>query len=77
MPRRPRADQPPKYESLEAARSALMKRVRQKHTGPELAVRRALHAAGGRFRLHRRDLPGSPDIVMLKRKIVIFVALTS
>jgi DNA mismatch endonuclease (patch repair protein) len=50
-----------------------MRRVRQKHTGPELSVRRALHAAGGRFRLHRRDLPGSPDIVMPKRRIAIFV----
>lgn len=50
-----------------ASRSSLMARVRQKDTEPELAVRRALHAAGARFRLHRRDLPGSPDIVLPKR----------
>jgi DNA mismatch endonuclease (patch repair protein) len=40
-----------------------MSMVRQKDTKPELALRRALHRLGYRFRLHRRDLPGSPDIV--------------
>lgn len=50
-----------------------MKRVRGKNTKPEIIVRRALHAAGYRFRLHRRGLPGSPDIVLPKHRLVIFV----
>jgi len=54
-------------------RSALMARVRQKGTGPELLVRRCLHRLGFRFRLHRKDLPGTPDIVLPKHCKVIFV----
>ncbi|WP_083842419.1 DNA mismatch endonuclease Vsr [Bradyrhizobium sp. ORS 375] len=54
-------------------RSAMMAAVRDKNTGPELLVRRALHACGYRFRLHRRDLPGRPDVVLPKHKTVIFV----
>lgn len=54
-------------------RSANMSRVRNKNTEPELLVRRVLHSAGYRFRLHRRDLPGSPDIVLPKWKTAIFV----
>ena len=54
-------------------RSALMARVRQKDTEPELAVRRCLHRLGYRFRLHRSDLPGTPDIVLPKHEKVIFV----
>lgn len=54
-------------------RSALMARVRQKGTGPELLVRRCLHRLGFRFRLHRKDLPGTPDIVLPKHRKVIFV----
>jgi DNA mismatch endonuclease Vsr len=50
-----------------------MGRVRQKHTGPELLVRKALHAAGARFRLHRKDLPGSQDIILPKYRLAIFV----
>ncbi len=46
-----------------AARSERMSRVRGKHTAPELTVRRLVHALSYRFRLHRRDLPGSPDLV--------------
>lgn len=56
-----------------AARSALMSRVRGKNTGPELTVRRLLHAMGLRFRLHRRDLPGTPDIVLPRFRTAIFV----
>ena len=56
-----------------AQRSANMSRVQNKNTKPELLVRRVLHAAGYRFRLHCRDLPGSPDIVLPKWKTVIFV----
>jgi DNA mismatch endonuclease (patch repair protein) len=50
-----------------------MARVGQKNTKPELIVRRLLHAMGRRFRLHRRDLPGTPDIVLPAAKKVIFV----
>jgi DNA mismatch endonuclease (patch repair protein) len=50
-----------------------MARVRSKDTTPELAVRRAVHAAGFRFRLHRKTLPGSPDLVLSSRSIAVFV----
>lgn len=50
-----------------------MGRVRSKNTAPELAVRKALHAAGFRFRLHRRDLAGRPDIVLPRFRLAIFV----
>lgn len=54
-------------------RSYLMSRVKGKNTKIEKRVRSLLHRSGYRFRLHRRDLPGSPDIVLPKYKIVIFV----
>lgn len=50
-----------------------MARVGQKNTKPEMTVRRALHRLGFRFRLHRRDLPGRPDIVLPKYRTAIFV----
>ena len=50
-----------------------MSRIRGKDTQPELVVRRLAHAMGYRFRLHRRDLPGSPDLVFPGRRKVIFV----
>lgn len=50
-----------------------MAAIRGKDTKPELQVRRAIHAAGLRFRLHHRDLPGRPDIVMPRIKTVVFV----
>ena len=50
-----------------------MSRVRGKNTKPELAVRRLLHALGFRFRLHRKDLPGNPDIVLPRHQAVVFV----
>lgn len=50
-----------------------MAAVRSKNTKPEIAVRKLLHAAGYRFRLHSKDLPGSPDIVLPKLKTVVFV----
>lgn len=55
------------------ARSTLMARVRNRNTSPELYVRSRLFRSGFRFRLHRRDLPGSPDIVLPKYRTVIFV----
>lgn len=54
-------------------RSALMGRVRRQDTGPELVIRKLLHANGYRFRLHRRDLPGKPDIVLPRYKSAIYV----
>lgn len=54
-------------------RSAVMRRVKGRDTGPELKVRRLLWRLGARYRLHRRDLPGSPDIVLPGRRIAIFV----
>ncbi len=50
-----------------------MRRVRSTDTTPEKAVRSLLHRLGFRFRLHRRDLPGNPDIVLPKYRTVIFV----
>ena len=50
-----------------------MRRVRGKNTRPEMVVRRLAHRLGYRFRLHRRDLPGSPDLVFPGRRAVIFV----
>lgn len=54
-------------------RSRMMSGIRSKDTKPEMLVRQTLFAAGYRFRLHRRDLPGAPDIVMPGRKIAIFI----
>ena len=50
-----------------------MRRVRGKNTAPEMKVRSLLFAMGYRYRLHRKDLPGNPDIVFPGRKCVIFV----
>lgn len=54
-------------------RSRRMALVRGRDTNPELVVRRALHAAGLRYRLHASDLPGKPDVVFPSRKIAVFV----
>ncbi|MDP3661120.1 very short patch repair endonuclease [Phenylobacterium sp.] len=56
-----------------AVRSAVMRRVKGRDTGPEMKVRRLLWALGARYRLHRKDLPGSPDVVMAGRRLAIFV----
>jgi len=56
-----------------ATRSRVMSRIRGYDTTPEKAVRSYLHRAGYRFRLHVKDLPGSPDIVLPKWKTVVFV----
>lgn len=50
-----------------------MAAIKSRNTEPELIVRKALHRLGYRFRLHRKDLPGSPDIVLPKFKAAIFV----
>lgn len=54
-------------------RSWNMSRIRDRDTAPEMAVRSLLHRMGCRFRLHRKDLPGKPDIVLSKYRTVIFV----
>jgi DNA mismatch endonuclease (patch repair protein) len=54
-------------------RSRLMARIGPKNTKPELSVRRLLHAAGWRYRLHIKGLPGTPDIVFGSRKVALFV----
>lgn len=54
-------------------RSWNMSRIRSRNTKPELVVRSLLHRMGYRFRLHRKDLPGTPDIVLPKYKTAIFV----
>lgn len=54
-------------------RSWLMSRIASKNTSPEMRVRRAAHSLGLRFRLHRKDLPGKPDLTFPKHKTVIFV----
>jgi DNA mismatch endonuclease (patch repair protein) len=54
-------------------RKALMRRVKNKDTAPEMLVRRLLHSMGFRFRLHCKDLPGTPDIVLPRYRTVVFV----
>lgn len=54
-------------------RSERMSRVRSAHTRPEILVRKLIFGMGYRYRLHRKDLPGKPDIVFPSRKKVIFV----
>jgi len=54
-------------------RSKRMSLVRDRDTKPEMRVRRIAHALGYRYRLHRRDLPGCPDLVFTPRRKVIFV----
>ena len=51
----------------------MMAGIRSKDTKPEMTVRRFLHAEGFRYRLHTRDLPGSPDLVLPKYRVAIFV----
>lgn len=54
-------------------RSAIMRAVRARDTGPECAIRKALFAKGFRYRLNDRRLPGSPDLVFPKYRAVLFV----
>jgi DNA mismatch endonuclease, patch repair protein len=56
-----------------ATRSRMMAGIKGKNTKPEIIVRKALHAAGFRFRLHDMKLPGKPDIVLPKYRAVVFV----
>lgn len=54
-------------------RSRIMSRIRSEDTRPEIMVRKLLFSSGFRYRLHRKDLPGHPDIVLASRRVVIFV----
>jgi DNA mismatch endonuclease (patch repair protein) len=54
-------------------RSAVMRRVKGRDTSPEMKARKLLTRLGARYRLHRKDLPGNPDIVLPGRKLAIFV----
>lgn len=54
-------------------RSWLMSRVKAKDTEAEMRVRRTVHSVGLRYRLHRRDLPGTPDLVFPKHRVAVFV----
>lgn len=58
---------------IDPARSAQMSLVRGQDTKPELRVRRALYAAGLRYRLHAKELPGKPDLVFRRRRVAIFI----
>ncbi|WP_419253873.1 very short patch repair endonuclease [Caulobacter sp. ErkDOM-YI] len=57
----------------QAKRSAVMARVKSQDTGPERLLRKTLTALGAHYRLHRKDLPGKPDLVMPGRKLAFFV----
>lgn len=59
--------------AVDPVRSRTMAAVRSKDTKPEMLVRRLAHRLGYRFRLHRKDLPGKPDLVFSSRKAIIFV----
>ncbi|WP_082122781.1 very short patch repair endonuclease [Methanoculleus sediminis] len=54
-------------------RSQIMSKIKAKNTSPELVVRRFLYSHGFRYRVHQKDLPGKPDIVLPKYRTVIFV----
>lgn len=60
-------------EPPDPARSRIMRAVKARDTGPERVVRRLLHRLGYRYRLHRVDLPGTPDLVFPGRRRVVFV----
>lgn len=60
-------------QRVDPQRSKLMSQVRGRNTTPEIQIRKLLHSLGYRFRLHRKDLPGTPDIVFPSRRKVIFV----
>jgi len=54
-------------------RSFTMSRIRSRDTTPELIIRRLVHARGLRFRKHKKDLPGRPDLVFVAAKVVVFI----
>ncbi len=60
-------------KETEEQRSRIMRAVKARNTAPEMTVRRLIHRMGYRFRLHRKDLPGKPDLVFPRLKKAIFV----
>lgn len=68
------SDRVPSMDTLTPVeRSRLMSRIKSKNTSPEIAVRSLLHRLGYRFRLHRKDLPGRPDIVLPRHRKIVLV----
>lgn len=67
------AEDPGHQPAVSAQRSRNMAAIRGRDTTPERRVRSLLHRLGYRFRLHRRDLPGTPDIVLPRHQTVVFV----
>jgi DNA mismatch endonuclease, patch repair protein len=61
------------FEHVPEQTRRIMRAIHSTGTKPEIAVRKVLHSLGFRFRLYRKDLPGSPDIVLPKHRAVIFV----
>ena len=70
QPRRPKR---PVFDDVPDVRRRIMSSIRSKDTKPELAVRRTVHRMGYRYRLHRKGLPGRPDLVFPRLRKVIFV----
>jgi len=68
-----RANAMPPFRKPSPERSAVMRAVKSRDTGPEIAVRAMLRAIAPGYRLYRADLPGKPDIVYGRRKLAIFV----
>jgi DNA mismatch endonuclease (patch repair protein) len=66
-------DSKPLEGAVDPLRQRIMRSVRRIDTHPEMTVRKALFERGYRYRLHVKDLPGTPDIVFRKRKIAVFV----
>ncbi len=64
---------PNKKIEIDPQRSAIMRAVPRSNSSPEIAARKILHGLGLRFRLHRRELPGTPDIVLVRHRTVVFV----
>jgi DNA mismatch endonuclease Vsr len=61
------------YENVAPSTRRRMQAVRSSNTSPEIVVRKQLHSLGYRFRLHRKDLPGTPDIVLPKHNKIVLV----
>ena len=61
------------WENVPDGRRRIMRAIRSRDTRPEMALRRALHQVGYRYRLHLKELPGAPDLVFPRRRKVIFV----
>lgn len=59
--------------TVDPVRSRTMRAVKSKNTKPEMTVRKLIHGMGYKFRLHRKDLPGSPDLVFPSRRLALFV----